>query len=243
VRAGAAAAHAGGGHSLGSVALTQAHLLALANLAHANSLGAVLLTQAHTLAVGGLVVGEAAAQQAVTGAVNGTQRRPLRLDREVDELQERTFRWFTHATSRANGLTPDRWPTESFSSVAAVGFALTCWPIGVERPDSPDDCVTVTETTGRRDGRTMTDGEVIEHPGIQVEVRAADHNAGFLKAKQIATYCDEQVSNSGVTFEGKHYNIINISRVGVVMSIGRESPESRRELFTFNAMVTLTQTN
>ena len=54
-------------------------------------------------------------------------------DPEIHELQERTFRWFTHVTNRSNGLTPDRWPTESFSSVAAVGFALTCWPIGVER--------------------------------------------------------------------------------------------------------------
>ncbi|RZI99712.1 MAG: Tat pathway signal protein [Brevundimonas sp.] len=55
------------------------------------------------------------------------------VDPEIDELQHRTFNWFAHATNRANGLTPDRWPTESFSSVAAVGFALTCWPIGVER--------------------------------------------------------------------------------------------------------------
>ncbi|MGH7521803.1 MAG: glucoamylase family protein, partial [Gemmatimonadales bacterium] len=29
-------------------------------------------------------------------------------------------------------LTPDRWPTPSFSSIAAVGFALTAYPIGVE---------------------------------------------------------------------------------------------------------------
>ncbi len=56
-----------------------------------------------------------------------------RVDPEVDELQHRTFNWFAHVTNRTNGLTPDRWPTESFSSVAAVGFALTCWPIGVER--------------------------------------------------------------------------------------------------------------
>lgn len=55
------------------------------------------------------------------------------LDPEVDELQRRTFDWFTHVTNRDNGLTPDRWPTPSFSSVAAVGFALTCWPLGVER--------------------------------------------------------------------------------------------------------------
>ncbi|WP_191554219.1 glucoamylase family protein [Brevundimonas aurantiaca] len=88
---------------------------------------------AAALAVGGMVAGQAAAQQPVTGAVNGTQRRPLRLDREVDELQERTFRWFEKVTDRATGLTPDRWPSKSFCSIAAVGFALTCWPIGVER--------------------------------------------------------------------------------------------------------------
>ena len=56
-----------------------------------------------------------------------------RLDPEVDELQRRTFDWFVHVTDRERGLTPDRWPTESFCSVAAVGFALTCWPVGVER--------------------------------------------------------------------------------------------------------------
>lgn len=117
------------------------------------------------------------------------------------------------------------------------------WPIGIERPDDPDNCVTITETTGRRDGRTMVDGEVVEHPGIQVEVRSADHNTGFLKAKQLATYCDESICNSVIMFENKTYNIINVSRAGVVMSIGRESPESKRELFTFNAMVTIVQTN
>ena len=58
---------------------------------------------------------------------------PPALDPEVNELQRRTFDWFVRVTDRTTGLTPDRWPTESFSSVAAVGFALTCWPIGVER--------------------------------------------------------------------------------------------------------------
>ncbi|WP_298746307.1 glucoamylase family protein [uncultured Brevundimonas sp.] len=55
------------------------------------------------------------------------------LDPEVEDLQERTFRWFVDTTNRANGLTPDRWPKKTFASIAAVGFALTCWPIGVER--------------------------------------------------------------------------------------------------------------
>ena len=51
----------------------------------------------------------------------------------LDTLQRRTFDWFWDTTNPRNGLTPDRWPSKSFSSVAAVGFALTAYPIGVER--------------------------------------------------------------------------------------------------------------
>ncbi|HEU0052060.1 MAG TPA: glucoamylase family protein [Longimicrobium sp.] len=51
----------------------------------------------------------------------------------LDTLQERTFRWFWDTTNPENGLVPDRWPTPSFSSVAAVGFGLTAYPVGVER--------------------------------------------------------------------------------------------------------------
>lgn len=51
----------------------------------------------------------------------------------VEDLQERTFRWFWDETNPANGLTPDRAPSRPFSSIAAVGFALTAYPVGVER--------------------------------------------------------------------------------------------------------------
>src|SRR5215213_5460635 len=51
----------------------------------------------------------------------------------VDDIQERTFRYFWDLAQPENGLIPDRWPTPSFSSVAAVGFGLTAYPIGAER--------------------------------------------------------------------------------------------------------------
>jgi hypothetical protein len=51
----------------------------------------------------------------------------------LDTLGRRTFDWFWETTNPRNGLTPDRWPTKSFSSVAATGYALTAYPIGVER--------------------------------------------------------------------------------------------------------------
>ena len=51
----------------------------------------------------------------------------------LDTLEERTFHYFWDLTNPTNGLTPDRAPSPSFSSIAAVGFALTAYPVGVER--------------------------------------------------------------------------------------------------------------
>src|SRR5437879_10765117 len=51
----------------------------------------------------------------------------------LDTLEERTFHYFWDLTNPQNGLTPDRAPSPSFSSIAAVGFTLTAYPIGVER--------------------------------------------------------------------------------------------------------------
>jgi ABC-type glycerol-3-phosphate transport system substrate-binding protein len=51
----------------------------------------------------------------------------------LDTLAVRTFRFFWEQSDPQNGMTPDRWPTRSFVSVSATGFALTAYPIGVER--------------------------------------------------------------------------------------------------------------
>jgi hypothetical protein len=49
------------------------------------------------------------------------------------DIERRTFRWFWDHASRRNGLVPDRWPSPSFASIAAVGFALPAYAVGVER--------------------------------------------------------------------------------------------------------------
>jgi hypothetical protein len=58
---------------------------------------------------------------------------PSQNDPFLDTLQQRTFNFFWERTNPANGLTPDRWPAKSFSSIAAVGFGLTAYSVGVER--------------------------------------------------------------------------------------------------------------
>ncbi len=72
-----------------------------------------------------------AAQPTVNGPVGEAPAKaspPL-----LDELQQRTFYYFWDNVDPRTGLVPDRYPTPSFSSIAAVGFALTAYPIGVER--------------------------------------------------------------------------------------------------------------
>ena len=61
-----------------------------------------------------------------------TQQRPP-IDPFLDTLQQRTIQWFLRATPETTGLTPDRWPSPSPSSVAAVGFALSTYSIAAER--------------------------------------------------------------------------------------------------------------
>lgn len=51
----------------------------------------------------------------------------------LDDLERRTFQFFWDTTDPRTGLAPDRWPTPSFASVAAVGFALSAYPIAVAR--------------------------------------------------------------------------------------------------------------
>jgi len=51
----------------------------------------------------------------------------------LTDLEARTFRFFWETANPKNGLVPDRYPTPSFASIAAVGFGLTAYPIGVER--------------------------------------------------------------------------------------------------------------
>lgn len=57
----------------------------------------------------------------------------LKWDPFIDTLQVRTLNYFLETTHRETGLVPDRWPTRSPSSIAAIGFALTAYPIAAER--------------------------------------------------------------------------------------------------------------
>ena len=54
-------------------------------------------------------------------------------DPVVNNLERRTFRFFWDTANKRNGMVPDRFPSPSFASIAAVGFGLTAYVVGAER--------------------------------------------------------------------------------------------------------------
>ena len=90
----------------------------------------IQLDRRQLLAGSSLLLGNAA----LAGpALAVAQAGPRRLPDFYEEIERRTFRWYWDTVNRSNGLVPDRWPTPSFSSIAAVGFALPAYAIGAER--------------------------------------------------------------------------------------------------------------
>ena len=116
------------------------------------------------------------------------------------------------------------------------------WPIFVgQEPNNPDDVITIFDTAGIHDGRLQVGGEVQEHHGFQVRVRAANHVDGWTKINAIDVTLNESVLLDTTTISSQDYTIQSITRKGTIIPLGKEKPDSRRDVFTLNAVTSLVQ--
>lgn len=114
------------------------------------------------------------------------------------------------------------------------------WPVtATSEVDAPDNAITVYDTAGRGDGRSMIDGETFSHYGFQVRVRAADHDTGWAKADSIENGLSKSVYQRTVHVGGSTYLVHCVSGIGDVLSIGKETPASTRRVFTLNALLSV----
>lgn len=114
------------------------------------------------------------------------------------------------------------------------------WPIfAAHEPDLPDNCITVYDTAGVAQGRSMISGELFGTSGFQVRVRAKDHTTGWTKADAIQTDMAKAVYQEVVTISGTRYLVHAIVKIGDVLALGTESPTSKRHVFTINAQAVL----
>ncbi len=102
---------------------------------HVNGLMKLVVRWATTGCVLALLAARAPAQAPRVPGLDGAPPHPqqVTLSQFVPDLEARTFRFFWETANPKNGLVPDRYPTPTFASIAAVGFALTAYPIGVQR--------------------------------------------------------------------------------------------------------------
>lgn len=117
----------------------------------------------------------------------------------------------------------------------------TVWPIfATSEPDAPDNCLTLYDTTGSDDGSSMIDGELYTHHGVQVRIRAATHSGGgYAKASAIRHALAELVHDETVHVGATTYLVQCYARIGEVLTLGKDAPNSKRSLFTLNATVSL----
>lgn len=110
--------------------------------------------------------------------------------------------------------------------------------------DAVDDTTAVFDTAGRLDGRLMETGEVIEHGGIQIQVRGKDYLSTYERAKTIALFLDAVKKETVAIGSDEAYTLWNVSRTGAIIPVGIETVDDRRRhLFTLNYVLTVSQQN
>jgi hypothetical protein len=119
--------------------------------------------------------------------------------------------------------------------VGTLPSAGGTWPISVNKElDTPDETVTVFDTTGKDDGRSMYDGTRDEHPGVMLRIRAQSVPAAHNKASELATLLDTLYQEE-VSIGEESYLLHSVTRVG--NPIPASDPNSERKLFTVNCLV------
>ncbi len=115
------------------------------------------------------------------------------------------------------------------------------WPIYYESmPDETDNAIAVYSTVGRPDGRLQRSGETIEHPGIQVKVRAAASMVAQIKMSAVADALDQAGPRTlvAITVDATTYRrtITSISRGGI-RNMGQVPGPRPRSAYSINGLV------
>lgn len=117
---------------------------------------------------------------------------------------------------------------------------LGVWPVYVDlEPPAPDNVLTVYDTTPRVHGRTHPVGTTQLHYGVQVRIRATTTAVGWTKGNAITEVFDGMYQDP-ITVGGTLYHVHAVHHSGIIR-VGKDSPTTKRSLFTINALTVLKQ--
>ena len=106
-------------------------------------------------------------------------------------------------------------------------------------PDSPDNAIAISDVEGRMSGRTHVDGKMQGFHGLKILVRGVDQRTARTKADAIAQALDTTVLRNNVTLSGNNYTVQAINRTADTISVGMDVNNSRRRLFSINAVASI----
>jgi len=125
-------------------------------------------------------------------------------------------------------------------SLGAIGASQ--WALyAAFMPDRPDDAISLYNTTGLTQGRIQINGETQEQHGIQVRIRSATEEAGWAKARAIAVALDTSIRETEVSVASDAFILHSTNRTSDVISLGLESPTTKRRLYTINVTASIRQ--
>ena len=119
--------------------------------------------------------------------------------------------------------------------------ADSSWPVFVSfLPDEPNNAICVYDTVGNKVGRKM-DGTNLKFPACQISIRSNGYNVGWVKADAIESFL-EGLSDEEVTIGSNVYEIQAVMQQGTINAIGPEPEGQRRDSFTINVLLEISQT-
>ena len=115
------------------------------------------------------------------------------------------------------------------------------WPVFVSsEPTLPDNMLTTYDTQGVDQGRSMLDGELYTYHGVQTRIQATDPKTGWTKVNLVRRELS-RVSKKVVHLESSSYLVWSLTQIGPSLALGKMTGESKRNLFTVNALLVVKQ--
>ena len=115
------------------------------------------------------------------------------------------------------------------------------WPLYIgELPDGTQvetNAVSIRDTAGLLDGRFMASGQVVQHFGLQIKLRANDYETGWTKIESVAISLDGIPSETPIIKDGTTYSILNMSRSSAVINLGLD--DKKRNSYSVNYLLTI----
>lgn len=116
------------------------------------------------------------------------------------------------------------------------------WPICFKKePTTPDNCITVYDTSSQMDGCSMIDGEQLQHYGIQLRIRTDDAKAGYAFAQNMYASVNAQLYSQRVAIDSAVYDVQRLAKLSF-LSPGSNEPTDKRITYTMNGLLALRRT-